>query len=83
MDEEILRKLHADLSQGAMENLVEIVGTLRFDVCIFTGDYCGLTYGPFELPWMALTTSPNKGTDLRSARKSRYHPNGSAPRSHG
>jgi predicted MPP superfamily phosphohydrolase len=40
--------LHVDLSEGAMRHLLEIVGTLRFDVCVLTGDYRGQTYGPFE-----------------------------------
>ena len=43
-----LSDLHADLSQGAMEHLTEIVGNLRFDVCVLTGDYRGQTYGPCE-----------------------------------
>jgi hypothetical protein len=40
--------LHVDLSEGAMRHLHDIVGTLRFDVCVLTGDYRGQTYGPFE-----------------------------------
>ena len=40
--------LHVDLSEGAMRHLLEIVGPLRFDVCVLTGDYRGQTYGPFE-----------------------------------
>lgn len=40
--------LHVDLSEGAMRNLLQIVGTLRFDVCVLTGDYRGQTYGSFE-----------------------------------
>ncbi|HEY8671358.1 MAG TPA: metallophosphoesterase [Terriglobales bacterium] len=40
--------LHVDLSEGAMRHLLEIVGTLRFDVCALTGDYRGQTYGPIE-----------------------------------
>ena len=40
--------LHADMSEGAMKHLVEIVGTLRYDICVLTGDYRGKTYGSFE-----------------------------------
>jgi uncharacterized protein len=40
--------LHVDLSVGAMGHLLEIVGTLGFDVCALTGDYRGQTYGPIE-----------------------------------
>jgi predicted MPP superfamily phosphohydrolase len=40
--------LHVDLSEGAINRLVEIVSTLRCDICVLTGDYRGKTYGPFE-----------------------------------
>jgi len=40
--------LHVDLSKGAMGHLIEIIGHLRFDICVLTGDYRGQTYGPFE-----------------------------------
>jgi uncharacterized protein len=40
--------LHVELSEGAMGHLLEIIGPLHFDVCVLTGDYRGLTYGPFE-----------------------------------
>src|SRR3954453_21064872 len=43
-----LSDLHADISQGAMRGLGDIVGTLEYDVCVLTGDYRGNTYGPFE-----------------------------------
>ena len=39
--------LHVDLSAGAMRHLLEIVGGLRYDLCVLTGDYRGETYGPF------------------------------------
>ena len=41
--------LHVDISEGAMRHLIELVGDLRFDVCVLTGDYRGKTYGPFEV----------------------------------
>lgn len=40
--------LHVDLSEGAMNHLMEIVGPLNCDACVLTGDYRGKTYGPFE-----------------------------------
>ena len=43
-----LSDLHADISEGAMRRLADIVGTLEYDVCVLTGDYRGNTYGPFE-----------------------------------
>jgi uncharacterized protein len=40
--------LHADASEGAIRTLVDMVGDLRYDLCVLTGDYRGKTYGPFE-----------------------------------
>jgi predicted MPP superfamily phosphohydrolase len=40
--------LHVDISEGAMQHLMSIVGDLQYDVCVLTGDYRGKTYGPFE-----------------------------------
>jgi transposase len=43
-----LSDLHVDISEGAMQHLVNIVGDLQYDICVLTGDYRGKTYGPFE-----------------------------------
>src|SRR5262249_430996 len=43
-----LSDLHADISDGAMQQLINIVGTLEYDICVLTGDYRGKTYGPFN-----------------------------------
>src|SRR3954453_711754 len=43
-----LSDLHADISEGAMRRLSNVVGTLEYDVCVLTGDYRGNTYGPFD-----------------------------------
>ena len=43
-----LSDLHADISEGAMQRLSSIVGALKYDICVLTGDYRGKTYGPFE-----------------------------------
>jgi predicted MPP superfamily phosphohydrolase len=43
-----LSDLHVDISEGAMQHLVSIVGDLQYDICVLTGDYRGKTYGPFE-----------------------------------
>jgi uncharacterized protein len=40
--------LHADMNEAAMHRLTELLGTLDYDVCVFTGDYRGKTFGPFE-----------------------------------
>jgi predicted MPP superfamily phosphohydrolase len=48
--------MHVDMNQGAMRHLIELVGGLRYDMCVLTGDYRGKTFGPFEatLDGMAL-----------------------------
>jgi uncharacterized protein len=43
-----LSDLHADISHGAMQHLISIVGDLKYDICVLTGDYRGKTYGPFD-----------------------------------
>ncbi|BBB94969.1 MULTISPECIES: metallophosphoesterase [Bradyrhizobium] len=43
-----LSDLHADISQGAMRHLADIVRDIACDICVLTGDYRGKTYGPFE-----------------------------------
>ena len=42
-----LSDLHADISAGAMAEAARLVGGLRYDLCVLTGDYRGLTFGPF------------------------------------
>ena len=39
--------LHADMNDGAMRRLIEIVPKLSYDICVMTGDYRGRTFGPF------------------------------------
>ena len=36
--------LHADISEGAMRRLNEILPALTYDVCVLTGDYRGATF---------------------------------------
>lgn len=40
--------MHADMNEGAMRRLVELVADLQYDVTVLTGDYRGKTFGPFE-----------------------------------
>ena len=40
--------LHVDISEGAMRNLLKLVGGIQYDVCVLTGDYRGKTFGPFD-----------------------------------
>jgi uncharacterized protein len=43
-----LSDLHADMSQMAMRRVASLVGPLQYDVCVFTGDFRGKTFGPFD-----------------------------------
>jgi predicted MPP superfamily phosphohydrolase len=43
-----LSDLHADISQGAMARITELVSGLEYDLCVLTGDYRGETFGPIE-----------------------------------
>ena len=40
--------LHADISGGAMQRLMELLPSLSYDLCVLTGDYRGKTFGPFD-----------------------------------
>jgi hypothetical protein len=40
--------LHADINEGAMRRLTELLPDLTYDVCVLTGDYRGATFGPFD-----------------------------------
>ncbi len=43
-----LSDLHVDMSEAAIANLMPLVRDLPYDLCVLTGDYRGLTYGPIE-----------------------------------
>jgi uncharacterized protein len=43
-----LSDLHVDMSKNAMERVAGLVRDLSYDLCILTGDYRGLTYGPHQ-----------------------------------
>lgn len=40
--------MHVDMNEVAMQRLSELVGEMRYDLCVLTGDYRGKTFGPFE-----------------------------------
>jgi uncharacterized protein len=42
-----LSDLHADMNPGPMLRLCELLGEVKYDVCVLTGDYRGKTFGPF------------------------------------
>ncbi len=43
-----LSDLHVDISQGAMQSVAKLIPKLKYDICVLTGDYRGLTFGPVE-----------------------------------
>jgi predicted MPP superfamily phosphohydrolase len=40
--------MHVDMNEAAMRRLIELIGELRYDICVLTGDFRGKTFGPFE-----------------------------------
>jgi predicted MPP superfamily phosphohydrolase len=58
---------HADMNDGAMRRLEEILPGLSYDICVLTGDYRGATFGPFDealarmRPVLALIKQPVYG----------------------
>jgi uncharacterized protein len=40
--------LHADMNEGAMRRLTELLPDLTYDACVLTGDYRGATFGPYD-----------------------------------
>lgn len=39
--------LHVEMSKGAMERVLKLLGGLSYDICVLTGDYRALTFGPY------------------------------------
>jgi predicted MPP superfamily phosphohydrolase len=58
---------HADISDGAMRRLENVLPDLSYDVCVLTGDYRGATFGQFDdalarmRPVLALIKQPIYG----------------------
>lgn len=40
--------MHVDMTEAAMQHLIEIVDGMQYDLCVLTGDYRGKTFGPFD-----------------------------------
>ena len=40
--------MHVDMSEAAMEHVIELVDGMQYDLCVLTGDYRGKTFGPFD-----------------------------------
>jgi uncharacterized protein len=47
--------MHADMNEGAMRRLAELLDGLTYDLCVLTGDYRGKTFGPFDAALAAVT----------------------------
>jgi predicted MPP superfamily phosphohydrolase len=43
-----LSDMHVDMNEAAMQHIIELVGDMRYDLCVLTGDYRGKNFGPFE-----------------------------------
>ncbi|MEZ5828366.1 MAG: metallophosphoesterase family protein [Hyphomicrobiales bacterium] len=43
-----LSDLHVEMSEAAMTRVVELLGTICYDLCVLTGDYRGETWGPYD-----------------------------------
>ncbi len=43
-----LSDLHIDFEEHLIERIIEQVRDLSYDICVWTGDYRALTYGPFD-----------------------------------
>lgn len=58
-----LTDLHADMNPGAMRRLIDLLGEVKYDICVLTGDYRGKTFGPFDaaLEGLVLVRSHLKG----------------------
>jgi predicted MPP superfamily phosphohydrolase len=42
-----LSDLHIDMSDAAMRRVIELLEGVRYDLCVLTGDYRGMTCGPY------------------------------------
>jgi hypothetical protein len=42
-----LSELHIDMSDAAMRRVIELLKGVRYDLCVLTGDYRGMTCGPY------------------------------------
>lgn len=40
--------LHVEMSEAAMARTADLVNSLRYDICVLTGDYRAQTWGPYE-----------------------------------
>jgi uncharacterized protein len=59
-----LSDLHVEMSRAAMERVIALVRDVTYDICILTGDYRALTFGPYaaSLEGMATIRSALRGS---------------------
>lgn len=43
-----LSDLHVEMSERAMQRIADLLSTVTYDLCVLTGDYRDLTFGPFD-----------------------------------
>jgi predicted MPP superfamily phosphohydrolase len=43
-----LSDLHIEVSEAAMDRVVDLVKDVHYDICVLTGDYRAKTWGPYE-----------------------------------
>jgi predicted MPP superfamily phosphohydrolase len=43
-----LSDLHVEMSEAAMKRVVTLLAKARYDICVLTGDFRGLTWGPYD-----------------------------------
>ena len=43
-----LSDLHVDMNPAAMLQMTELIATLKYDICVLTGDFRGKVHGPFD-----------------------------------
>jgi hypothetical protein len=65
-----LSDLHVEMSETAMERVIELLGEAHYDLCVLTGDYRGGTCGPYDttLAGMARVRDALKGESYRARR---------------
>ena len=58
-----LSDLHVEMSEAAMERVIDLLGEAHYDICVLTGDYRGRTCGPYDttLAGMARVRAGLKG----------------------
>ena len=58
-----LSDLHVEMSEAAMERVIDLLGEVRYDLCVLTGDYRGKTWGSYDatLAGMARVVAGLKG----------------------